>query len=195
VTVSAKPGVVPIDLPTARRIARDAVADLSVAANALRRRDANRAAGGAGGAWLAQLRGRIRAAAGGSFVVPAYRVERAHISLEPGVGQGPPRVVSVLEGTVERSSYSRGSLASRATPTPFKQTYELALEGSRFVIVAARGRSAALPTGPAGRSPRSRRRLEGHCGVRGRQADRCRSEGRLHFRQARSASACPTRRR
>ena len=150
VTVSAEPGVVPIDLPTGRRIARDAVADLDVAADALRRRDASRAAAGAGGAWLAQLRGRIHAAAGGSFVVLAYRVERAHISLEPGVGQGPPRVVSVLEGTVERSTYSGGSLASRATATPFKQSYELALEGSRFVIVAARGPTAATPTRAAG---------------------------------------------
>ena len=64
-------------------------------------------------AWLAQLQREIRAAAGGSIVVPAYRVERAHVSLEPGVGQGPPTVVSVLEGTVERSTYSGGSLAKR----------------------------------------------------------------------------------
>ena len=53
VTVSAKPGVAPIDLATGRRIARDAVADLDVAAAALRSRDARRAAVGASGAWLA----------------------------------------------------------------------------------------------------------------------------------------------
>ena len=145
VTVSAKPGVSPIDMATGRRIARDTVADLDVAAAALRSRDARRAAVGAGGAWLGQLQRQIRAAAGGSVVVPAYRVERAHISLEPGVGQGPPRVVSTLEGTVERSTYSGGSLANREAATPFKQSYELALKGSRFVIVADRSGASATP--------------------------------------------------
>ena len=151
VTVSAKPGVSPIDLATGRRIARDAVADLDVAADALRRRDGRRATIAAGGEWLAQLQRQIRAAAGGSVVVPAYRVERAQVSLEPGVGQGPPRVVSLLEGTVERSTYSKGSLASRAAAAPFKQSYELALKGGRFVILSVRGEAAA-PERPRGAS-------------------------------------------
>ena len=151
VTVSAKPGVSPIDLPTARRIARDAVADLDVAADALRRRDTGRASVAAGGEWLAQLQRQIRAASGGSVVVPAYRIERAHVSLEPGVGQAPPRVVSLLEGTIERSTYSGGSLASRAAAAPFKQSYELALKGGRFVIVSAGG-AASAPERPAGAS-------------------------------------------
>ena len=153
-------------MATGRRIARDTVADLDVAAAALRSRDARRAAVGAGGAWLGQLQGQIRAAAGGSVVVPAYRVERAHISLEPGVGQGPPRVVSTLEGTVERSTYSRGSLANREAATPFKQSYELALKGSRFVIVADRSGASATPARAGGLSPG--RGLEGHRRLRGR---------------------------
>ena len=92
--------------------------------------------------------GEIRAAAGGSIVVPAYRVERAHVSLEPGVGQGPPTVVSVLEGTVERSTYSGGSLAN-VSAARFKQAYELMLEGNRFVIVGTRGDGTAAPAQPA----------------------------------------------
>lgn len=147
VTVSAKPGVMPIDLPTGRRIARDAVADLAAAADALRFRDPARAAVGASGAWLEQLKRQIRAGAGGTVVVPAYRVERAHISLEPGVGQGPPKVVSVLEGTVERSTYTGNSLAERVSAAPFKQSYELVLKGRRFVIAAAHG-AAVAPTRP-----------------------------------------------
>ena len=148
VTVSAHSGVAAIDLPTGKRIARDAVADLDAAADALRNRDARRAAAGASGRWLAQLQREIRAAAGGSIIVPAYRVERAHVSLEPGVGQGPPTVVSVLEGTVERSTYSGGSLAN-VSAARFKQAYELMLEGNRFVIVGTRGDSTAAPAQPA----------------------------------------------
>ena len=149
VTVSAKPGVASIDLPTGRRIARDAVADLAIAADALRRRDLGRAATGADGAWLEQLQRQIRAGAKGTVVVPAYRVERAHISLEPGIAQGPPRVVSVLEGKVERTTYTGSSLANRVSAAPFKQSYELALKGGRFVIVAVRGGNSAGGQGAA----------------------------------------------
>jgi ASPIC and UnbV/FG-GAP-like repeat len=142
VTVSSSPGIVSIDLPTGRRIARDAAASLNLATEALRQRDASRAAAGASGAWLAQLQGRIRAAAGGAIVVPSYRVERAHISLEPGIGQGPPKVVSKLAGTVERSTYAGASVANREQRTAFEETYELALVGGRFVIVRARDGAA-----------------------------------------------------
>lgn len=148
VTVSAKPGVVPINLPTGRKVARDAAGDLDVAADALRRRDARRAAVGASGAWLTQLQSQIRAGSSGSLVVPAYRVERAHVSLEPGIGQEAPRVFALLEGTVQRSTYNRGSLARRGSPTAFKQSYQLRLEGSRFVIVALRG-AAVAPAQPS----------------------------------------------
>jgi hypothetical protein len=149
VTVSSSPTVVPIDLATGRRIARDAAADLNVATVSLRLLDASRATAGASGAWLTQLQTTIRGASGGSIVVPSYRVERAHISLEPGVGQGPPKVVAALQGTVERSTYSGTSLTNPGVRKPFKQTYEMAMKGGRFVIVAVRNGAAPAVQKPA----------------------------------------------
>ena len=182
VTISAKPGVSPIDMATGRRIARDTVADLDVAAAALRNLDARRAAVGAGGAWLRQLQGQIRAAARGSVVVPAYRVERAHVSLEPGVGQGPPRVVSTIEGTVERSTYAGGSLTNGEAATPFKQSYELALKGSRFVIVADRSGAPGTPAraGPASRPAKVSKGTAAFAGV---QLTDVAPKVGIHFRQ------------
>jgi hypothetical protein len=184
VTVSAKPGVSPIDMATGRRIARDTVADLDLAAAALRSRDARRAAVGAGGAWLRQLQEQIRAAAGGSVVVPAYHVERAHVSLEPGVGQGPPRVVSTLEGTVERSTYSGGSLANREAATPFKGSYELSLEGSRFVIVADRSGASATPGKAGAGTTRPAVVSKGTAAFAGVKLTDVAAKVGIHFRQA-----------
>ena len=116
VTVSAKPGVSPIDMATGRRIARDTVADLDVAAAALRSRDARRAAVGASGAWLGQLqradprRGRRLGRRAG-----LSRRARAHLA-RAGRRTGAAGVVSTLEGTVERSTYSGGSLANGRPP-------------------------------------------------------------------------------
>ncbi|MDX6563174.1 MAG: hypothetical protein QOD65_2988 [Gaiellales bacterium] len=181
VTISAHPGVAAIDLRTGRRIARDAVADLGVAADALRHRDATRAAAGASGRWLAQLQQEIRAAAGGSIVVPAYRVERARVSLEPGAGQGPPTVVSVLEGTVERSTYSGGSLAN-VSAVRFKQAYELVLQGGRFVIVGTRGGVTAAPSQPTV-STRPAVASQGTAAFAGVKLTNVAPQVGLHFRQ------------
>ena len=149
VTIDPSSRIASIDLPTGQRIARDAVADLAAAADALRRRDATQAAVAASGSWLADLQGQISAGQSGTIVVPAYRVERARISLEPGVGQGPPTVVARLAGTVESSTYSGESIASRGAPAAFEQSFELALQGSRFVIVAIRGGATTAPVAAA----------------------------------------------
>ena len=138
-----------IDDATATRIAGDVVADLESSADALRRRDAALAATGAGGEWLADLRRRIRASSGSSVVVPEYEVDAMRLTLEPGEGQGPPVVVATLDGSLVSSRYegSSATAVSQSDRTPFQRTFELVLDGDRFLIVAARaGAVDAAPT-------------------------------------------------
>ena len=106
VTIVPSDGLAPIDRRTAQVIARDAVADLQIESDALRRRDLDRATEGADGDRLAALWRQIRAAKGRPIVVPHYVVERTSVTLEPGDGQSPPTVVATLVGTVERATYS-----------------------------------------------------------------------------------------
>ncbi len=141
VTVVPSEGVASqIDRRTALQIASDVVTDLRIEADALSRRDADRAAAAASGARLAGLWQQIRAA-GNAIVVPDYNVERMRVTLEPGEGQGPPLVVATLEGTAELATYSGSppTVEQRTDPAPFEQTLELALEGGRYVIVRSRG--------------------------------------------------------
>ena len=149
VTVVPSQGVASsIDRRTALQIARDVVADLRIASEALRRRDADGAAVGAGGAWLEGLRRQIRAGAGGgAVVVSAYRVERMRVTLELGEGQGPPLVVATLEGTVERATYagSPPTVEAPSDPVRFERMFELALEGGRYLIVRSRGPTTQAP--------------------------------------------------
>ena len=149
VVVPAK-GLAPIDRPTAQRIARDIVADLRIEADALRRRDLERATAGAQGVRLAAVWRQIRAATGHAVVVPHYLVERIAVTLEPGDGQAPPTVVARLTGTVELATYagSPPAVARRSTPARFARTFELTLERGRYLIVRSRGEaepSAAPP--------------------------------------------------
>ena len=183
VAVESNSRIASIDLPTGQRIARDAVADLATATDALEQRDVARAAVGASGAWLAQLQGQIGAASGGTIVVPVYRVERARISLEPGVGQGPPKVVARLQGTVERSTYSAASIANREPSAAFEQSFELALQGSRFVIVAARGAVTKAPAAPAVASARPVVASKGTAAFAGVQLSDVAAKVGIHFRQ------------
>ena len=153
VVVPAK-GLAPIDRPTAQRIARDIVADLRIEADALRRRDLERATAGAQGVRLAAVWRQIRAATGHAVVVPHYLVERIAVTLEPGDGQAPPTVVARLTGTVELATYagSPPAVARRSTPARFARTFELTLERGRYLIVRSRGEaepsSAPPPTRP-----------------------------------------------
>ncbi len=159
VTVVSAEGVsAQIDERTAQQIAHDVVAGLKTAGDALQQRDAEQAAAAADGAWLASLRSQIRGASGGAIAVPAYTVEKMRVTLERGIGQGPPKVIATAEGTVVVTTYAASSSAmpARSNPAPFSRTFELALDGSRFVIVAARGAGAeppavsAAPSSPAG---------------------------------------------
>ncbi len=156
VTVVAAEGVsAQIDEPTAQQIAHDVVAGLKTASGALQQRDPEQAAAAADGAWLASLRSQIKAASGRAIAVPAYTVEKLRVTLEPGVGQGPPKVIATAEGTVEIATYAASSSAPAqlSDPAPFTRTFELALDDGRFVIVASRGGEAPQP--PAVRTPAS----------------------------------------
>ncbi len=152
VVVVPSKGLAPIGGAAARQIAQDVVADLEIEADAVRRRDLQRATEGAHGARLAAVWEQIRAGGDGSVVVPHYRVERATVTLEPGTGQEPPTVVVRLAGTVERATYRPASAtpASRTAPARFTRTLELTLEDGRYKI--SRGRGDAQPAVAAPRT-------------------------------------------
>ena len=143
VTVLPSRGLMTLDEPTAGRIARDLVADLGAASEALRLRDRARATAGATGPRLASLWRELASAPSGSIVVPHYEVERVTVALEPSRGQAPPTVVAKASGTVRATTYgsSPAVVTERGAPKPFAETFELALEGGRYLISASRGTS------------------------------------------------------
>jgi Na+-translocating ferredoxin:NAD+ oxidoreductase RnfD subunit len=153
VTFQPAQGIAPIDDRAAHRIAGDVATDLQVESDSLRLRDLERATAGADGARLAAVWQQIRAAAGTTTVVPTYRVERVHVSLEPGEGQDAPTVVARVVGTVEPTTYAGTppAVLRRGSPTPFARTFELALKQGRYLITAVRG-AAEGATPPQTRS-------------------------------------------
>ena len=120
VTVLRSTGVATqLDRTTAEQIARDVVANLGNEADAVLRRDPDRATAGAAGERLASVWARIDAA-GETVDVPEFDLEHMTVKLERNEGQGPPLVLADLEGTVELVSY-RGSpptVQARGAPTP-----------------------------------------------------------------------------
>ena len=150
VTVLHSTGVATqLDRTTGEQIARDVVANLGNEADAVLRRDPDRATAGASGERLASVWAQIDAA-GETVDVPEFYLERMTVKLERNEGQGPPLVLADLEGTVELVSY-RGTpptVQARGTPTPFRQTLELVLTDGRYLIVGSRG-----PTPPALAAP------------------------------------------
>jgi Na+-translocating ferredoxin:NAD+ oxidoreductase RnfD subunit len=149
VTVTASAGFVQIDRTTARQIANDVVADLRVETEALSQRDADRAAAGASGTRLQELWQQIRAA-GSTFIVPEYDIDRVRVGVEPGEGQGPPLVVATLAGTVTLATYAGSPPVAqqRSQPAAFEGTFELELDGGRYLIVRSRGASTDGLVGP-----------------------------------------------
>lgn len=151
ITVVPSQGLAQVDRSTAEQITRDVVADLRIEADALRRRDPDRAAEGAEGVRLAALWRQIRAADGRAIVVPHYRVERMRVTLEPGDGQAQPTVVATLEGEVELATYSAAppAVEQRSDPARFSRTFELALERGRYLIVRSRGETDETLAAPS----------------------------------------------
>jgi hypothetical protein len=147
ITVVDSGGVAGIDDGAAQAIARDVVADLRIESDALRRRDLDRAADAASGAWLASLWAQIRAA-GAQTTVASYDVDRLVLTLQRGAYQGPPSVVANLQGTYARSTYGRAgaTTVSRRDPVRFRRTLELQLSDGTYRIVRSEG---GLPLGAA----------------------------------------------
>ena len=120
------------------QIAGDVVTDLRAQSAALKARHLDEKTVGAKGAWLAGLQAQIQSAAGGAIVVPAYRVEQIGLTLQAGIGQAPPTIVTTLTGMVTSSTYT-GSPARRVStsaPKHFTRTVDVSLVNGRFVIVA-----------------------------------------------------------
>jgi len=141
VTIEATRGVsAEVDPATARAIAQDVVLDLRAEEEALRRRDRERAASGASGAWLAALWLQIGDTAAETAAVPRYEVERVRLELHRADFQGPPSVVARLEGAVTTSTYTRDAdLVSAEGRQAFSRTVELVLESGRYLIVRSEG--------------------------------------------------------
>ncbi|HUY72302.1 MAG TPA: FG-GAP-like repeat-containing protein, partial [Gaiellaceae bacterium] len=141
-------GVVAITPQTGRQIAASAIDDLRLVSIALSRRDAAQATDAAGGTYLSELKARIAKSAGGSIVVPTYRIAAAELRLQQAVGQAPPTVVATLTGQMTPQTYLVGSsTAQSGTATSFTHDFDLALTGGRFMIIGDGG--AAPATAPA----------------------------------------------
>jgi ASPIC and UnbV/FG-GAP-like repeat/NQR2, RnfD, RnfE family len=152
VTVARSTGVASaISAPTAKRIARDIVADLRVQADALQRRDATHVATAASGSWLIGLKSQIGKAETRGVRVPAYTIEHIRLHLEPGEGQAPPIVVAECRGSVVLTTYGKAGDSGVRTgkPTPFVQTFDLQLLDDRFRITRSRHASIAALATPA----------------------------------------------
>jgi Na+-translocating ferredoxin:NAD+ oxidoreductase RnfD subunit len=145
--VASADGVAPIGAAAAETIARDILGDLRIEADALRRRDLERAADAASGAWLAALWTQIRTS-GERTTVASYDVDRIVLSLHRGAYQGPPSVIANLQGTYVAATYGRtpAALVTRRDPVRFRRTLELALDHDTYRIVTSEG---GLPLGAA----------------------------------------------
>jgi len=150
VTIVTSQGIAPSGRGTGQLIARDVVADLRSEAAALRRRDLDLAEAGATGEWLAALWDRIRASAGATIDVPTYDVRKIRLTLQPGVGQGPPTVEARLEGTVTVATNGEGGpqVVSSRGPDPFRRTVELTLERGRYRVARSRGGVPSVTSAP-----------------------------------------------
>jgi Na+-translocating ferredoxin:NAD+ oxidoreductase RnfD subunit len=138
-----------LDQRSAEQIARDVVANLGNEADAVLRREPDRATASAAGERLASVWARIDSA-GSTVAIPEYELDRITVTLERNEGQGPPLVVADVEGTVELVSYggTPPTVESRGRPASYRQTLELVLTDGRYLIVGSRG-----PTPPALAAP------------------------------------------
>jgi hypothetical protein len=136
VTIEASQGVAQVDRRTALHIARDMLADIRVETEALRLRDAARAAVGADGTWLKVLQRTIRSAEG-PLTVPTYNVERVRLSLKASHGQAPPIVTATITGTVQATANveALANVGYRTAASGFKRTVQLISRDDRYVIV------------------------------------------------------------
>ncbi len=139
-----------LDRKTARRIAGDLVADLSLQTTALSNRRPQALSRAAIGDVLNGLQAQLKGGSGGDVVVPAYRLDRMRVWLERGHGQGAAIAVAAIAGTRQLSVYrDAAAVVRRAAPAPFNQTLELQLDQGRWLVAHVRGAPPApLPPVP-----------------------------------------------
>jgi hypothetical protein len=137
---------------TLDQIAHDVVLDYQSEAEALRLRDPDRAALGAGGAQLVALRQAIGRAAGSSISVSRRQVKHVSLTLLRGDGQGPPRIRAKVTGLERIAEYAGGSpRLQRVRPARrFTSDVEIALSNGHYVIVS--GPETAPTPQPAARA-------------------------------------------
>ncbi|HEX6761687.1 MAG TPA: FG-GAP-like repeat-containing protein [Gaiellaceae bacterium] len=134
-----------LDSQTARAIARDLLADLDLQARAVSQRNLSLASQAVGTDVLDQLQSKVAAPVTEAVQVPDYRIDRLSLRLVPGKDQGPPTVVALAKGTVQRVAY-RGvppTSDGQSAPSTFTGTFDLQQSGGRFVIVAMPGTTGA----------------------------------------------------
>ncbi|MBI4172297.1 MAG: VCBS repeat-containing protein, partial [Actinobacteria bacterium] len=158
-----------LDRKTARRIAGDLVAGLRLQTTALSERRTQALARAAIGDELTALSRQVRRAAGGTIVVPAYRLDRMRVWLEAGHGQGPAIAVATLGGTRQLTAYKDvpPNVVRRDPAASFRETLELQEDGGRWLVAHVRsGRPVALAAAPRASVATQRAAAAGFAGVR-----------------------------
>ena len=165
-----------LDRQTANRIAGDLVADLQLQATALSNRRAQALGSSAIGDELTQLTRQVQAA-GSTIDVPASRLDRMRVWLEPGHGQGAAIAVASLEGSRQLTAYKDvpPTMVRRDPAGPFRETLELQQHQGRWLVAHVRtGRPIALIAAP---KESAEMRRAGGGGLRRRPADERRRAG------------------
>jgi hypothetical protein len=158
-----------LDRAAAGRIAGDLVADLGLQAAALSARRPGALARSATGDELTQLTRQLHAASGGTIEVAAARVERVHIGLAAGSGQGPAIAVATIEGTRQLTAYKDvpPAVVRRDPAVAFRETLELQLDRGRWLVAHVRsGRPVPVVPPPRESAALRREAAAGFAGVR-----------------------------
>ena len=114
-------------------------------------------------------RRQIRAAAGGTIDVPAYRLDRMRVWLEPGTARAPRSPSPTLEGTPQLTAYEDGRRRSCAAIRPARSgrrssSSSTAAAGSSPTCAAAA--PVAVVAAPQERAAMRRAAAAGFAGVR-----------------------------
>jgi hypothetical protein len=128
-----------LDRAQAERRARDLVADLEIAGDALARRDPRLAATAGAGTWLLDLQQQIAAAGNDRPVeVPRYRLDSIQLVLVRRTGQSSPQVMLSVSGTVRTAAYARaGAAPVLGAPAPYRRAYLMVPVRGVWLVVSA----------------------------------------------------------
>ncbi|HZP27595.1 MAG TPA: hypothetical protein VFC99_01475 [Acidimicrobiia bacterium] len=127
-----------LDRAAAEKRARDLVADLVIAGDALQRRDPRLAATAAAGTWLLDLQRQIAGAGNDRPVrVPRYHLDAIELVLVRRTGQSSPQVMLSVQGTVQTETFGRAGAEPVVAPAaPFRRAYLMVPAGSTWLIAS-----------------------------------------------------------